>query len=248
MTGWDLRVMTWNVRGLRDDPAALVDAVRDLAPDLLLLQESPQVLLPTARLRWLARRMGLRVLLGGRLARGLAILASQEAAGQLLRRGIVPVPQRITDANSVFPRGIAAVRLSVPGGGDLVVADLHLALDEAHRLVHVHRLMGLIAGAGASVIVAGDLNERPEATAWSELATVLQDPGAAAGEPTFPARRPSARIDAVLTSDELHASVRVVRSTPSVSRERLAGATDHLPVLAQVTVPSRRAGAPSASR
>lgn len=242
MSGWDLRVMTWNVRGLRDDTRALIDAVRDLAPDLLLLQESPQVILPTARLRWLAGRMGLRVLLGGRLARGLAILATEEVAGQVLRRGLVPVPQRITDANSVFPRGIAAVRLSVPGGGDLVVADLHLALDEEHRRVHVHRLLGLAAGAGAAVVVGGDLNERPEAAAWSALAEVLEDPAAAAGEPTFPARRPGARIDAILTGPGiLCRAAGPVTSTARVPRERLVGATDHLPVLADLTIPSRRA-------
>ncbi|MFC0674177.1 endonuclease/exonuclease/phosphatase family protein [Brachybacterium hainanense] len=239
-----MRVVSWNVRGMRDDLRALIDTVRDLEPDLLLLQEAPQVIVPTARLRWLARRMGLEVLVGGRLCRGLAILASAETAGQVIRRGLTPVPQRLTDANSVFPRGIAAVRLSVPGGGELVVANLHLALDEEHRAIHVGRALELVGRAGAPVIIGGDLNERPEAPAFRALTRVLADPAAAAAEPTFPARRPSARIDALLTTPGM--AVRrseVVTCTAGVSAARLAGATDHLPVLLDVSLRPASRGA-----
>lgn len=235
---WTLRIMTWNVRGLRDDRRALIDAVRDTAPDILLLQEAPQVLLPGARLRWLASRMGLEVLQGGLLGRGLAILATPEVASQVLRVGLVPVPQRVSDANSVFPRGVAAVRLSIPGGGDLVVAVIHLALDEEHRLTHVRRLIELVEGAGAPVIVAGDMNENPRAAAWTELSAVVRDCGSEQ-ELTFPAARPQHRIDAVMVTPDVEViSEQAISATSTVSPERLRGATDHRPVVAEVAVRS----------
>ena len=73
--------------------AALIEAVQDLQPDVLLLQEAPRFVLPTARLRWFARQIDRRILLGGAGGRGLAILATDEVAAQVIRRGAHPVAQ-----------------------------------------------------------------------------------------------------------------------------------------------------------
>ena len=54
---WDLRILSWNLWELRGDLAALLEAVRDLQPDVLLVQEAPRFVLPTARLGWFARRI-----------------------------------------------------------------------------------------------------------------------------------------------------------------------------------------------
>src|SRR5699024_8054289 len=125
---WDLRILTWNLWELRGDLAALIETVQDLQPDVLLVQEAPRLVLPTARLRWFARRIDRRVLLGGAGGRGLAILATEEVAAQVIRRGTHPVAQTASDLNSTYPRGVAAVRLSIPGGGAVVIASTHLAL------------------------------------------------------------------------------------------------------------------------
>lgn len=236
-TGWDLRILTWNLCELRGDLTALIEAVRDLDPDVLLVQETPRFVLPSARLRWFARRIGRRVLLGGAGGRGLALLATEEVAAQVIRRGAHPVAQSLSDLNSTYPRGVAAVRLSIPGGGAVVVASTHLALQEDNRLRHAEHLAALVRGTGAPVIVGGDLNETAEGAARSHLAPLLADPAPTTAH-TFPARSPSRRIDAVLVSDGVQVRrAEAVRATETVDEARLSGASDHLPSLLEVTLP-----------
>ena len=119
--GWDLRILSWNICELRGDLPALIEATQDLDADVLLIQEAPRFVLPQARLDWFARRIDRQILVGGRFGRGLAILARPEVARQVIRRGMHPVSQQITDRYATYPRGVAAVRLSVPGGGAVAV-------------------------------------------------------------------------------------------------------------------------------
>ncbi|MGP5673433.1 endonuclease/exonuclease/phosphatase family protein [Brachybacterium alimentarium] len=234
--GWDLRILSWNLWELRGDLRAVVEAVHDLDPDVLLLQEVPRLVLPTTRLAWFARQIDRRILVGGFGGRGLAILAKDHVAAQVIRRGMHPVAQTLSDLNSTYPRGVAAVRLSVPGGGAVVVSSIHLALQEENRLTHARHLAGLVERTGAPVIAGGDLNETADGPARSLLAPLLSDP-AAQSEHTFPAKAPVRRIDAVLaTADVTVRGARAVTSTDSVDAARLAGASDHLPTLLDVTL------------
>lgn len=233
---WRLRILAWNLWELRGDLSALVETIWDLAPDVLLVQEAPRFVLPAARLDWLARQVDRRVLLGGAGGRGLAILATDAVAAQVIRRGAHPVAQQLTDLNSTYPRGVAAVRLSIPGGGAVVVASTHLALQEDNRRAHAEHLSALVRGAGAPVIVGGDLNETADGAARTFLAPLLRDP-AAQSELTFPAAGPQRRIDAVLVTDGVRVEqARAVRSTARVDAERLSGASDHLPTLLDVAL------------
>lgn len=234
--GWDLRIMAWNLWELRGDLAALIEAVEDLAPDVLLVQEAPRFVLPTLRLQWLARRLDRRILLGGAGGRGLAILATDAVAAQVIRRGAHPVAQTLSDLNSTYPRGVAAVRLSVPGGGAVVVSSIHFALQQDNRLAHAEHVAALVRGAGAPVIIGGDLNETADGAARTLLEPLLHDP-APQSEWTFPAARPQRRIDAVLTTPDVRVrAARAVTATTRVPAERLAGASDHLPTLLDVTL------------
>lgn len=233
---WDLRILSWNICELRGDLHALIEAVQDLDPDVMLVQEAPRFVLPSARLAWFARSVGRRILVGGAGGRGLALLATEDVAAQVIRRGVHPVAQEITDLNSTYPRGVAAVRLSVPGGGAVVVSSLHLALQEDNRLRHAEHLTALVRGAGAPVIVGGDLNETADGPARQLLEGVVRDP-ADQSEHTFPAAGPVRRIDAVLVGDGVRVrQARAVRSTARVSEERLAHASDHLPTLLDVSL------------
>jgi endonuclease/exonuclease/phosphatase family metal-dependent hydrolase len=233
---WDLRILAWNLWELRGDLHALIEAVEDLAPDVLLVQEAPRFVLPSARLAWFARRIGRRVLVGGAGGRGLALLATEEVAAQVIRRGMHPVAQELSDLNSTYPRGVAAVGRSVPGGGAVVVSSIHFALQEDNRLRHAEHLAALVRAAGAPVIVGGDLNETAEGAARTLLAPLVRDP-AEQSEHTFPAAGPVRRIDAVLVSERVRVrEARAVRSTARVSEERLAGASDHLPTLLDVSL------------
>lgn len=239
--GWDLRILSWNICELRGDLPALIDGVRDLDADVLLLQEAPRFVLPQARLSWFASRVDRRILVGGRGGRGLAILAREEIAGQVIRRGMHPVAQQLSNANSTYPRGVAAVRLAVPGGGAVVVSDIHFALQVPNRERHARHVLRLVQGAGAPVIVGGDLNEGADGPARTLLSGVLEDPAAsdpAWDQPTFPAASPRSRIDALLTTPDVRVRAAFSpRQSARVSAERFAEASDHLPVVLDVRVP-----------
>lgn len=233
---WDLRIVSWNLWELRGDLPALIETVQDLEPDVLLVQEAPRFVLPTTRLSWFARQIDRRILLGGFGGRGLAILATDEVVAQVIRRGTHAVEQTVTDLNSTYPRGVAAVRLSVPGGGSVMVSSTHLALQQDNRLSHAAHLAELVRGAGAPAIVGGDLNETADGPARTALEPLLTDP-APQSEHTFPAREPVRRIDAILTTPGVTVrEARAVTSTRRVDEERLSGASDHRPTLLDITL------------
>src|SRR5690625_5963237 len=83
--GWSLRIVAWNLWELRGDQRALVETLQDLAPDVLLVQESPRFVLPGMRLDRLARHLERRVLLGGAGGRGQD--RSEEHTSELQSRG-----------------------------------------------------------------------------------------------------------------------------------------------------------------
>lgn len=234
-----LRILSWNICELRGDLGALVAAIGDIAPDILLVQEAPRLVLPQTRLDWFARRIGRRVLVGGRFGRGLAILATDEVARQLVRSGMHRVSQRITDGKSTYPRGVAAVRLSTGPGAELVVSCIHFALQEDNRIVHARHVQELVRGAGAPVVVGGDLNEVGSGAARTLLGQAARDTGDDAHGGTFPARRPQRRIDALYATPDVGVlGARTLTESASVPAERFREASDHLPVLLEIEVPA----------
>ncbi|WP_231928296.1 endonuclease/exonuclease/phosphatase family protein [Devriesea agamarum] len=259
-----MRVVSWNIRDLRDDSAAVRDVINDLAPDLLMLQEAPRLLAPRARLRWLARSTNLDIALAGGWHWGLAILTSASLRDAVQARSLTPEPLNWGDVSTLYLRATAAVRLMIPGVGPLVAATTHFSLHEHVRLAHAHRIRGWASGCGMPVILGGDFNEAVDGPALRLLAgegmpqtdsAGLFDPDCSGqGDPlapactlrdpldgndpkmwTYPALGPVRRIDALLVTPSIpvvHAQV--VRSTPSVTVERLQTASDHLPTLLDI--------------
>ena len=74
-----LRVLSYNIRSLRDDPLAVARVIRSCRPDVVCLQEAPRHLLWQTKRRWLARRCGLRLAVGRRPG-GLEILTAPTLA------------------------------------------------------------------------------------------------------------------------------------------------------------------------
>lgn len=224
----EVRILSWNVHGLRDDRAALRGLVRDLDPDLMCVQEAPKHLRWRARLAQLARECGLLYLTGGGTTGGTALLAH-------LRVDVERTAQLALSSSRLGrpDRGVAAAAVRV-SGARLAVASLHLPLTGAARLDQVRRVVAVLHAAGAEHrVVAGDLNERPERPAWSYLADQgLRDLGPGSG-PTFPARRPDRRIDAAFATE----AVELVRYAV-VEDERAVAASDHRPVLVTLRVPA----------
>ncbi|MDT0166905.1 endonuclease/exonuclease/phosphatase family protein [Actinotalea sp. AC32] len=216
-----LRVLTYNVRQLRDDAGAVVAVLREADADVVALQEPPRLLTGRRRLRRLAADAGLTVAVAGGGARTTALL---------VRPGL-PVhgarSMRLAWRPGRTRRGLA--HATVAG---VHVVSVHLGLTDAERASHLVRLLHLVRSSGASgVVVAGDLNEEPGGLVRRALALHLHDATSAAG-PTFPAARPRRRIDAVLVGRGLVAS-----GARRLDGEEARRASDHLPLLVEVRVP-----------
>lgn len=231
--GERLRVVSWNVRSLRDDTGAVAEVLRLLAPDVLLLQEAPRFLLWRRRLATLARRSGLVHVCGGRTTGGPALLVGR-------RTGVVRAYEwRLPRTPGQYLRGVAAGDVRV-GRATLLVASTHLGLTAAERTAHAGELIHLLRRSGeTNRVVGADLNESPAGAVWHRLAdSGLHDAWPMApsgGELTFPAAAPRRRIDAVLVSDGT--TVTACGTPTHVDAALLAAATDHRPVVADLVVP-----------
>lgn len=221
-----LRVLSWNVHGLRDDTGALARIVRHLDPDVMCVQEAPKYFRWRARCAALARELGIVYVTGGGSTGGTALLAH-------LRVDVTAAEEVCLSRQWGWPdRGVAAASVA-RGGAELVVTSIHLPLDAQQRLAHARRALAVTRGVGGPyALVAGDINERPGGQAWQLLAEGgLRDLGPGSG-PTFPADDPNRRIDGVLATSGVEVVDYRVVEAAGVER-----ASDHRPVLVTVSVP-----------
>ena len=219
-----LRLMSWNVRSLRDDRDAVVRVLRACAPDVVFLQEAPRFLRAQSRLAALAREAGLVVAAGGRPSAGVAVLTT-------LRVDVDRSEDHLlTKTPGLHQRGVAVVEAAV-GARRFVAASVHLGLRSQERLRHVAEI-GSIVDRGLPSVVAGDLNEGPEGKAWAALLEGRRDAGASSGLPTYPAAAPRRRIDTVMVP----ASWDFTTVSPGETSGDfdLVRATDHRPVVVDV--------------
>ncbi|WP_432523704.1 endonuclease/exonuclease/phosphatase family protein [Kineococcus sp. SYSU DK006] len=239
-----LRVASANVRELLDDTRALRALLREVAADVVCLQEVPTHPLAVHRLGDLASDVGLWVAAAGAAGAGTAVLTAARVDVRAAGVRALPVP-RWRARRPVRRRGTAEAVVRVPLGEGwstrVLVRSVHLGLDAAERLDHVGRLLPGAPVPGpcapwsdAPLVVAGDLNEGPDGEGRQRLATVLADAAEVVGAtfPTFPAAAPRRRLDAVLVDRRL--SVTAV-GTPR--HPGAAAASDHLVVVADLLVP-----------
>ncbi len=223
MSGVPLRVMSYNVHGLADDRAALVELVRELAPDVLVVQEAPR------RFRWrhkcaaLADDAGLVVAAGGLPALGNLVLVSLRVKVHetwCLRFPLTP---------GRHLRGAAFVRGSVRGGR-FTVSGSHLATDPAERPAQAALWKDALEAIEGPVIAAGDLNEGPGGGAWRTVEDGLVS--SAAGRFTYPATLPARLIDGLFVTPDI-----TIEKYEVVESDLARRASDHLPVVADLTLP-----------
>lgn len=226
-------MLSYNVHGLRDDPRALIRVVRHVQPDVLLVQEAP------ARLRWrarcaaLARDCGLLYTAGGRPAGGNLLLVAHRISVHHVREARIRQPR---PADQI--RGVVSATLGIGGSGEVRfgVVGCHLGLRAKRRTEEVSEVLSAVRTIGdLPALLAGDLNETPNAPSWRALTEAgFMDPLGGADEPyTFPTAAPRARIDAVLVSGTAKVAEIGVPDDAEI-REDLVRASDHLPVLATV--------------
>lgn len=220
-----LRVVTYNVRSLRDDRDALVRVIRGLSADVVCMQEAPRRLRWRARCAALARDTGLLYVGGGGTAGGSMMLAS-------LRVDVrSTLEYRFSRTPGLHERGAVAAVVEL-GGAAAVVASVHLGLDSTERLRHRSELVGMVDRFGGQVtVLAGDINERPDMPAWRAIADEFTDAGAADDTPTFSTRDPRRRIDGVFVRGPAR-----VASYGVVDGADVQAASDHRPVVVDVEV------------
>lgn len=239
-----LRVVSWNVHGLRDDRAAVRRVLRALRGDVVCLQEAPRrPMAPGSRerLAGLAGRTGLHVVGGGRAAAGNAILVSARVRVDEAEEFRLPAPRwwptdrraaglRVPRLRIGEQRGVVVATVRLPGGSPLVVACVHLSLDERERVRHAGAIVQVVRGRGLPVVIAGDLNETPGGPAWGVLGEVAVDPRPGAG-PTYSAQDRRHRIDAVLAAATLTVAG---YGDGDADPADIRTASDHWPVVADL--------------
>lgn len=214
-----VRVVSWNVRSLRDGARGVAAALRALDADVVLVQEAPRLLGAHAASARLARRSRLRRVAGGRSAAGNLLLVSSRVEVTAARPLLLP------RRPGLHRRGAVLARLLVDGT-PLAVLGTHLDLEPAARHDSACRLRAQVPD-GEPLVVGADVNESAGEPAWQVLASGLVDVGRDLG-PTFPARQPRRRIDALLVDPSLVVLHAEVPATGLVS--------DHLPIVADLQV------------
>ena len=215
-----LRVVSWNVRSLRDDARGVAAVLAELAPDLALVQEAPRLLGWRAACRRLARQASLVRAVGGAPAAGNLLMVSPGL--RVVEAHAVRLPRR----KGLHRRGVV-LGVVERDGVRLGVAGTHLDLDAAARLETATSVRAALPDRHP-LVLAADVNEEPGGPAWTALARGLVDAARDCG-PTFPLRDPVRRIDAVLVDPRLAVvDVRVPRPAP---------VTDHLPVVVDLAWP-----------
>lgn len=217
-----LRVMTYNVRSLRDDVDALADVVSDVQPDVVAVQEAPRFLRWRSKRAALARRCGLLVGTADRTA-GLFVMTAMRV--QVVGSTYTLLPK----ASRLHHRAVVTADV-VADGARWTVASVHFSVDAAQRREHLPAVWAALASAGGALVVAGDINEEPGDPVFDELAHQMQDCFAVAGSgpaPTSPAVAPRRRLDAIFAAPTLTVESCEVVDVPVVER-----ASDHRPVVA----------------
>ncbi|WP_329211928.1 endonuclease/exonuclease/phosphatase family protein [Streptomyces sp. NBC_00683] len=231
-----IRVLSYNVRSLRDDTEALARVIRACAPDLVCVQEAPRFFRWRKAAARLAAMTDLVILGGGAPAAGPLMLCSLRATVERTEDVLLPLTP------GLHRRGLATAVVRI-AGARLGVVSCHLSLQREERHAQAELLLAQLDTMDVPhTVVAGDLNDVPEGRAFRRLAGRLQDCRSVrpwGGEYTFPPHAPAKRIDAVFATDGIEVlGCGVPADLPGVTEADLRAATDHLPVLAALRVPA----------
>jgi endonuclease/exonuclease/phosphatase family metal-dependent hydrolase len=220
--------MTYNLRGLRHGVDRVAEAIASCAPDVVLVQESG----PRRSFRRLASRLAMqcgsdpRVPFRRRIQNAVLVRPPLSLTSTRLHR--------FSHLEPWYPRGALVSAIEGPRVR-LTAVSVHLGVRPADRRRHGVELLGLVRSLPPPLVLGGDFNEGPDGAAASRTRTALLDAWTAAGAgvgATFSSSDRRARIDHVYVSAEIEPNACRVPSGPRVAR-----ASDHLPVVADVSVP-----------
>lgn len=221
-----VRLLSYNLRSLRDDVDAVVRVIRAQEPDLLCLQEVPRFLGWRKARDALAEAVGMKVL-SSRRACGIAVLGKPDVR-------LLEAHYHLLSWVPGLHRRALAVAVVEVSGLTLTVGSTHLDLVPGPRLRHAQEICRLLSAYEPPAVLAGDFNGKPGGDTWNLLSGKFQDAYAAAPEGeqlTFPAGNPRWQIDGVFVDRRL----RVVGcGVPPDPGGDFPKATDHRPLAARI--------------
>lgn len=224
-----LRLLTYNVRSLRDDDAAVGRVIRAANPHVACIQEAPRFFRWRSKCAGLARRAGMVLVTGGRDA-GANLVLSTLGVDVVSTRDVL-----LSRNRGYHQRGVAMAVLRLDGV-EFAVVGTHLdGASQVHQIGELHRALSAFAPAGRPAIVAGDINASPTMPGWQELAGRGSDAFAVAGTGdgfTSNVTALTRRIDGIFPG----AGIKVL-SAQAIDTPDVRIASDHLPVLAELELP-----------
>jgi endonuclease/exonuclease/phosphatase family metal-dependent hydrolase len=224
----NLRLLSYNIRSLRDDEAAVIRVIKAAEPHIVCIQEAPRFLRWRSTAARIARRSGMVVLTGGRPAAANLLLCRLGVTVDSTRDVLLSKERRL------HQRGIALATVQL-NGARFAVGGTHLDVVAEPRLRHVNEIHAAIDGfvpAELPMILAGDFNDDPGSAVWQALQTRGVDAWAAArtGDGiTSSVILPRRRIDAIFVDPRL-----AVTRTSVINTADVQIASDHRPVLAEI--------------
>ncbi len=222
-----LRVLSYNVRSLRDDPVAVTRVIRASGAQLVCVQEAPAYWRWQSRCAEFARRCGMVAIAGGGGGAFGAFLMSSIAVDVVVARTfrLAHRPMR--------PEKGAAVATLAYRGSRFVAASTHLATHPDERREQMRSLLDALPADGPPLVVAGDFNEETGGPAWGLVAGRLTDAAGETATPTYSCRAPRRRIDGIFVSPQVSVLAYGVLDSPDARR-----ASDHFPVYAELELPA----------
>lgn len=225
-----VRLLSYNVRSMRDDRAALGRVIRSAEPDVVCIQEAPRFARWRSLAAELARRSGLVVVDGGRPA-AAQLLLSTLAVDVVETRCV-----RFTKDPKLHQRGAVMARLRL-AGAEFAVVGTHLDVVAEPRLRHVGELHTAVSDwvpPEVPAVIAGDMNCHPGSPPWNALAEQRADAFATAGTGTAwtsTAVRPHQTIDGIFVDSRITVQeCRVIEGVDTII------ASDHRPLLAVLEI------------
>ena len=221
-----VRLMSYNVRGLKDDRAALHEVIEHARPDVLCLQEMPRHPFSNHKVAAFAESLGMVWGGGKRHRMSTALITSLRVEVRRSGHGLysVPRPQE--------PRGYAWAEVALPGEKPWVAISTHLSLYGALRGGHARELLGdETLDHTLPWAIAGDFNELENGPAGREFKHHgLLDAGPRIN--TFNAADPHKRIDFIYASPQLT----LTAVDMSAVEEQMKVATDHRPLVVDAVI------------
>jgi endonuclease/exonuclease/phosphatase family metal-dependent hydrolase len=223
-----LRLLSYNIRSLRDDESAVMRVIRSAEPHVVAIQEAPRFARWRSTAARIARRSGTVVVTGGRTAAANLLLSTMDV------EVISTADVLFSRDRRLHQRGTAIAVLEL-AGHRFALAGTHLDLVAEPRLRHVgelHAALDRFVPTECPTVVAGDMNDDPGSAVWQRLSDRGMDAWANVRRGdgfTSSAAEPVRRIDAVFVDPRLTVLNAAVLDGVDVPR-----ASDHRPVLVEI--------------